>query len=279
MTDEAADVLQVAPPVVAEERLRALLQHAWNLTPRRLRRLDSERDVNVLVDGEFVLKVSNPAEDPAVVDMEVAAMAHLADAEPDLVIPATVPAVDGASVRPFADDTGRNCQARLITVIPGSPLEGEPITVDLAEQVGALAGRVQTGLAGFFHPAAGRVLDWDVRRAAEVVRRTTTDPGLLELATRIEPALATAGRLPGGVQHADVTLTNVLAEGGRVTGLIDFGDMHHTAAVCDLAVSSHLGSPQYRRPSTGGHLESRRRRAARLSAAPDVDRRRSRGAR
>ena len=80
MTDEAADVLHVAPPVVAEERLRALLQHAWHLTPRRLRRLDSERDVNVLVDGEFVLKVSNRAEDPAVVDMEVAAMAHLADA-------------------------------------------------------------------------------------------------------------------------------------------------------------------------------------------------------
>ena len=95
VTDEAADVLREPPPVVSEERLRALLQHAWELSPRRLQPLGSERDVNLLVDGEFVLKVSNPAEDPAVVDMEVAAMAYLAVAEPDLVIPATVPAVDG----------------------------------------------------------------------------------------------------------------------------------------------------------------------------------------
>ena len=43
--------------------------------------------------------------------------------------------------------------------------------------------------------------------------------------------------LPGGLQHADVTLTNVLVDDGTVTGLIDFGDMHHTAAVCDLAVT------------------------------------------
>ena len=41
----------------------------------------------------------------------------------------------------------------------------------------------------------------------------------------------------GGVQHADVTLTNVLAVDDRLTGLIDFGDLHHTANVCDLAVT------------------------------------------
>jgi 4-aminobutyrate aminotransferase-like enzyme len=35
-----------------------------------------------------------------------------------------------------------------------------------------------------------------------------------------------------------VTLTNVLCDAdGLVTGVVDFGDMHHTAAVCDLAVS------------------------------------------
>ena len=29
----------------------------------------------------------------------------------------------------------------------------------------------------------------------------------------------------------------MLTEGGQVSGLIDFGDMHHTANVCDLAVT------------------------------------------
>ena len=36
----------------------------------------------------FVLKVSNPAEDPGVIEMEVAAMAHLAVADAGLLIPA-----------------------------------------------------------------------------------------------------------------------------------------------------------------------------------------------
>ena len=45
--------------------------------------------------------------------------------------------------------------------------------------------------------------------------------------------------LPAGLNHADVTLTNILLDqtGGTVSGLVDFGDMHHTAHVCDLAVT------------------------------------------
>ena len=43
--------------------------------------------------------------------------------------------------------------------------------------------------------------------------------------------------LPSGIHHADVTLTNLLATDGRVTGVIDFGDMHFTADVADLAVA------------------------------------------
>jgi len=40
------------------------------------------------------------------------------------------------------------------------------------------------------------------------------------------------------VQHADATLTNILLDNDQlVSGVVDFGDMHHTAAVCDTAVS------------------------------------------
>ena len=77
---------------------------------------------------------------------------------------------------------------------------------------------------------------------------SSTAPGVLaglgEQGRLLEPwlgrlaAAAEATRtLPSGLQHADVTLTNVLVDGGTISGLIDFGDMHHTAAVCDLAVT------------------------------------------
>ncbi len=95
------------------------------------------------------------------------------------------------------------------------------------------------GLRGYFHPAAGRQLDWDIR-----VRREpgpAADPLGQRLAAaraRVGPALAATYALPSGVQHADVTLTNVLCDAeDQVTGVVDLGDMHHTAAVCDLAAA------------------------------------------
>jgi Ser/Thr protein kinase RdoA (MazF antagonist) len=44
-------------------------------------------------------------------------------------------------------------------------------------------------------------------------------------------------RLRPGVIHGDVNDYNVLVDSGRVSGLLDFGDMVHSAVVCDLAVA------------------------------------------
>ncbi|GHH71316.1 hypothetical protein GCM10018793_06290 [Streptomyces sulfonofaciens] len=227
-------------PAFSSERLRQALLRHWNMSEPRVRPLDSERDLNVLVDRGFVLKISNPAEDPGVVDMEVRALEHVRASDPSLAVPALVPAQAGKPVVRVHDDSGRACLVRMITLLPGAPLEGKRLGPELAERVGDAAGRVSTALQGFFHPAAGRALMWDIRRAPEVVRAGSWAGAerLHELADRVRPALDATRTLPSWVQHADVTLTNVLAgPGGRISGVIDFGDMHHTAAVCDLAVT------------------------------------------
>jgi 4-aminobutyrate aminotransferase-like enzyme/Ser/Thr protein kinase RdoA (MazF antagonist) len=217
-------------PKFAAERVRAVLREHWALTDVELGPLDSERDLNVLVDGRFVLKISNPAESAEVVDMETRALEHVRTADPSLPVPETI----GEIVR-TGDDSGRECLARLITLLPGAPLEGRPLDLDLAAQVGAIAGCVSVALQGFFHPAAGRSLLWDVRQMPDVV--ASAGIGMAGLVDRVRPALAATAALPSGIQHADVTLTNVLAGDGVVTGVIDFGDMHHTAKVADLAVT------------------------------------------
>ncbi|SEC22555.1 4-aminobutyrate aminotransferase [Nocardioides exalbidus] len=219
-------------PVLSAARVTTLVADLWGVPVTSVRPLSSERDLNVLVDGH-VLKVSNPAEDRAIVDMEVAAMAHVAAVDPTLPIPRTANLIDLNQVRAIADDLGRPCLARLITTVPGDGLEGQVITEDLAEQAGATAARVARALGGFFHPAAGqRDLDWDVRRLPAVA-----GPALPDVVARVAPALERCAALPGGIHHADVTLTNLLVTDGRVTGVIDFGDMHHTADVADLAVT------------------------------------------
>ena len=244
----SGDVLGTPAPVIYPGRIATLVEEAWGLPAGAVRPLTSERDANILLDDRYVLKVSNPAEDPAVVDMENTAMSHAARVAPDLPLPSLVPTIAGASVARISDEAGAACLARMITVVPGAPAEGRPVTVELAGQIGALAARTSLALQGLFHPAGGRILDWDIRRAGQVLG----EPGVLDtlgdlgpriagLLPRLAAAADATAALPAGLNHADVTLTNILTDtapgSSRITGLIDFGDMHHTAHVCDLAVT------------------------------------------
>jgi 4-aminobutyrate aminotransferase-like enzyme len=236
--EPASGIFTEPAPDFSPGSLRAALSEHWRLSEVELKPLDSERDLNVLVDGRFVLKLSNPAEHADVVDMEVRALDHVHAVDPGLPVPGSVATSGGEAVTHLTDDSGRDCLARLITLLPGEPLEGKPVDSALAAQVGAAAARISVALQGFFHPTAGRTLMWDVRRTPEVVAASGIGTGRLgELAARVAPALDATAALPSGIQHADVTLTNVLAEAGTVTGVIDFGDMHHTAAVADLAAT------------------------------------------
>ncbi|MDQ2674768.1 MAG: aminotransferase class III-fold pyridoxal phosphate-dependent enzyme, partial [Chloroflexota bacterium] len=92
-------------------------------------------------------------------------------------------------------------------------------------------------------PAAGRVMLWDQKqvmpelaqhaaRISDPTRRALLDRFLERFAERVVPALP---RLRSQVIHNDVTLDNLLVDDRhRVTGIIDFGDMAHTALVLDV---------------------------------------------
>jgi 4-aminobutyrate aminotransferase-like enzyme/Ser/Thr protein kinase RdoA (MazF antagonist) len=231
-----------APHLGAEDCVRLAREH-WGVDVTLVTDLPSERDLNAMLDGRHVLKVSNPAEDRGAVDLESVALDHAARADPDLPLPRTVRTRAGAWTATVVDRDGRECLARLITVLPGGMAEGRPVTTALAEEVGAVAARMSLALQGLFHPAAARELDWDVRRADAVLAQT--DPAVLGLTAdelaglraRCARAAEATRTLPSGINHADVTLTNVLADERGVTGLVDLGDIHHTAHVCDLAVT------------------------------------------
>ena len=137
----SGDVLGTPAPVLRMDRVAPLVEDVWGLRVGTARQLSSERDANVLLDDRYVLKVSNPAEDPAVVDMENVAMSHVARVAADLPLPSVIPTASGASAAHVTDDTGAACLARLITVVPGSPAEGRPVTTELAGQIGRASCR------------------------------------------------------------------------------------------------------------------------------------------
>ena len=237
------DLFDAAPPRLSPEGAEQLAREVFGVSGV-VESLPSERDRNFLIraaSSDAVLKLSHPAEDRAVVEMENAAMLHVARVDPGLPIPRVVPTLAGEPITLTTGDDGRSHLTRLISVVPGQPVEGRPVSPALAADLGAATARLSIALRGFFHPAAGRTHVWDVRRVADLAPHLdgVADPAARLVIERslaaCAAAVAAVERLPAQVEHADVTLTNVLTVGDRLTGLIDFGDMHHTATVCDLA--------------------------------------------
>ena len=217
--------------------------------------LPGERDRNFLLTaagGErHVLKISNAEDDPLVIDLQNAALAHLAAEAPQLALQRVRYSVDGAAVTSVADARGSAHLVRLLTWVPGRVLaQVRPHTPELLRSLGTLLGTLDAALDSFDHPGAERELKWDPRRASwaaeylryieDVVRRGLVERLFAwaegELA-RLEPGLRRS------VIYNDANDYNVLVEGSdpyarRVTSVVDFGDMLRTWTANEVAVAA-----------------------------------------
>ena len=209
-------------------------------------------------------------------------MRHVAAVDPDLPIPAVVPATDGADVVTILDDEGRECLARLITVVPGTPLEGHVVTEDLAEQVGAATARTARALRGFFHPAGGsRSLDWEVRALPSVAAAAglAPDDPLREVVAPGHRGPAGAGRTarrhPPRRRHPDQPARHG-RQGHRGHRLRRHAPHRRRGGPRGRP---HVGAAQHQRHPGLLAVGARRRDAPRLPAAAPADPRRGRGAR
>ena len=207
--------------------------------------LVSERDQNFrLTDADgvaWVLKISNGVEDPAVVDMEVEAVRHVARMDPTLPVAVPRLAENGVAAVRVPGRDGSAHQVRLIPFLPGRHVEPSSLSPAALREVGRVTARVGRALRGFFHPAAGRTILWDLKHldalrphldaVTDPARRAMVERALERYDRFVAPALPT---LRAQVIHNDLTLDNLLLDGDRVTGILDFGDMAHTALALDL---------------------------------------------
>jgi hydroxylysine kinase len=246
----AENVMETPPPALtaadAERVAAELFGFVAEASP-----LASERDQNFRLragDGsERVLKVANPAEDPATLDFQIRALLHLERTAPDLALPRVFASRSGAWCAELRAPDGRHHGVRLVSYLAGEALEASPRDAELCVDLGAFLARLGHGLRGFFHPAARGELLWDLSHATRMRERLVDveDAGARKLAMRwLEHfELRVAPRLPGlraQVIHNDATGSNVLvdARGERVVGLIDFGDLVHAPLVQELAVAA-----------------------------------------
>ena len=239
-------------PSIEIDAAAALLRSSWGIAGD-LRPLPSERDRNFAVRvgaaDAFVLKISNRTEDPAFLDLQASALAILGAA--GVPCQRVIESIEGTPIVRWAP-TARDepLLVRLLTWLPGTPLADVPAserTDDLLRDLGATMGRAARALAGFDHPAAHRVFQWDARRGLAVVEThadAIDDPSRSALLARWRRRLGhLATILPTlrqSVIHNDANDHNVLVadDRTRVSGLLDLGDAIRSVTVNELAVAA-----------------------------------------
>jgi 4-aminobutyrate aminotransferase-like enzyme/Ser/Thr protein kinase RdoA (MazF antagonist) len=239
-----SDVLDAPPPALDVRHAEEIARTRYGLDTTAAP-LVSERDQNFRLTDDsgaaWVLKVSNAVEDRGVVEMEVAAVDWIASVDPGLPVPLARPALDGSAVTTAVVDDAEHL-VRLLPLLPGRSAAPTDLGPDALTHLGEVVGRIGLALRGFFHPAAGRTIWWDQRHLPDLARRVPLTDGperrellgrvLERFQRRVVPVLPT---LRSQLIHNDVTLDNLLLDGDdRVTGIIDFGDMAHTALILDV---------------------------------------------
>jgi Ser/Thr protein kinase RdoA (MazF antagonist) len=228
-------VLEAEPPRFSPEQAAELAAELFGVSGSATA-LGSERDQAFLIEdgaGGGVLKISNSGEDPAVLDLEREAVLHVGRVDPELPVAQPTPAVEaqGHLVRLFSRLQGRHW--------------GPELPDDAVRAYAATHARLNLALRGFFHPAAARHLLWDLKNAPglrpllEAVhdesRRRLLERVLDRFEERVVPLWP---RLRAQVVHGDFNLDNILLdEQGRVSGIVDFGDVTHSAQAGDFAVA------------------------------------------
>ncbi len=250
----------------------------------RARELPGERDRNFLlrVTGDardagnaFVLKIGNPDEPRASLEMQNAILASLAAVRPSpdgdwrAPFPRVVPDLGGSSLA-TVEKEGMAYPLRLVTWLPGVPVaEVRPQRPELLRSWGGVLALLDAALADFEHPAAETGFHWDLRTASSIFeervgsvrgkgRRALLRRRMADCEERLGPLIA---GLRTQVVHGDANDYNVLANrvmdtppGGRygdrhVTGIIDFGDAMRTWLASEPAVAGAYAMLSKRDPA------------------------------
>jgi len=215
----------------------------------RLQHIATEKDDTFLLEAasaKYLVKISSPAEALPDIELQTAAMLHVRDTAPDLPVQLPVAGQDGRFEHRLDVVGYAGRVLRVLTFLPGQLLTDARPTPAQVRDIGRTAGRLSRVLHGFTHPRQGRTLIWDLRwfdRMRPLLRHISTERGSAVASSVFEqfnevvvPALPT---LPKQVVHGDFSPYNLLVDPGvpgYVRGVIDFGDVVHTARAFDVAV-------------------------------------------
>ncbi len=243
-----------APPAFAPDQAAALAETLFGIRGTAAP-LPGEKDLNLLLrcddGGVYVLKIAAADEDPAILDLQHAALGHVAAHAPQLALPRPIPSRDGATICRAAGADGRSHLVSMLSYLPDRLwAETPPHTPALLRDLGLTLGTLDAALASFDHPAAARQIRWDLAAADWIVphigliddpqRRALVERAMARYRDEVRPLLP---QLRQQAIHNDANDYNILLDDApyhqrRVAGLIDVGDLCRSALVCEVAIAA-----------------------------------------
>jgi len=249
-TVDTSVLLDTASPELSLRDVERMARDVFGLVGK-VSELTGERDRNYHLrsgDAHYVLKVSNPAEDPQVIDFQTRALLHIAAVDPELPVPRLLRTRTGAADWLLEGPGGAPRLVRVLSFLQGIPLHKASASRTVLRNLGHHAARLDLALRGFFHAGAGHELMWDLKHANTVrpLLEHIRNPAQRALAERVlnrfeRHVLPRLPSLRAQVIHNDLNPHNVLVapdDPSQIVGIIDFGDMVHAPLINNLAVAA-----------------------------------------
>jgi len=237
-------VISTKPPQLGHSKVQEIIQNIYNIDASVLA-LNSERDQNFHLKGydgnEYVLKISNPQEKIELIQLQTAAMNHIATFDSSLNVPVTVKSIDGQIINYFEDHI-----IRVQSFLMGSFIKDvKNPSPQLLNEFGEFLGKLDIAFKEFDYPKLNQDWVWDIRNITFLKKhlgyiKTQTDQEIIShfIAIYESNIYPIEKYLRRQYIHNDCNDHNILLdEKGHISGIIDFGDMAHTFLASELAVA------------------------------------------
>ena len=210
----------------------------------KLSRLNSERDVNLLIKGagtkQYVVKISNPKESLAQLEYQDLLINHLRQS---IQLRNIYPEIFHKKILFYKDRNERGCAVRILTYIEGDMYAKSKNSDDTEKSLGKLLALQSNQLQSFIKNQAIRSFEWDpsdirwtkkfinlFKGANKNIIKNTIDEHEKFVFKNIK-------NLKHAVTHGDPNDYNIVVKKEKIIGFIDFGDSIYAPVINDLAIS------------------------------------------
>ena len=240
-------VFNAHPPKINQKHLISWLKENYLFFNKKLitfKLLESERDKNfLLIDDskkKYILKVSNSEESKAFLNLQDYVLSQLGK-RPS--INKFIPKKIHSSIKSFKDLNGKKCFVRILSYVEGKMYASVNHNSLLEVSLGSLLGNLSNELKNIMKKAALRKFQWDpssikwISKEIEMFKGEKKEIIKKNLLEHNFFVIKNINKLRFSLTHGDANNYNLVVSGGKISGLLDYGDIIYAPTINDLAIS------------------------------------------